>query len=51
MRRLVWRCRADNLVREDTRSYLINFVNLFIRKKRDKRRVRRHIKTCKLFSI
>ncbi len=51
MGRLVRRSRADDFVRRDTRSYLINSANLFIRRKRDKRRVRKRVRTRKSLSV
>ncbi len=51
MRRLIRRSRANNSIREDTRSYLIDFINLFIHRKRDKRYIKRCIKTRKSFFI
>ncbi len=51
MRRLVQRSRAGDPVRRDTRSYSINSVNLFIHRKRDKKRVRRRVKTRKSLFI
>ncbi len=51
MRRLIRRSRADSFVREDTRSYLIDFINLFIHRKYNKRYIKRRVKTRKLFFI
>ena len=38
-------------MRRDTRSHSINSTNLFIRRKRDKKRVKRRVKTRKSLSI
>ncbi len=51
MERLVRRSRANSSVREDTRSHPTDSINLFIRRKRDKRRVKRRVKMRKLFSV
>ena len=51
MRRLVQRSRADDSVREDTFSHLINSVNLFVRRKRDKRYIRKRVKIYKSFFV
>ncbi len=51
MRRLIRRSRADSSVREDTRSYLTDSINLFIRRKRNKRYIKRYIRTRKSLPI
>ena len=51
MGRLIRRSKADSFVREDARSYLTDSTNLFIRRKRDKRRVKRRVKTRKSLSV
>ncbi len=47
MERLIRRSKADSSVKEDARSYLINSTNLFIHRKRDKRRVKKRVKMRK----
>ncbi len=51
MRRLVRKSKADSFVREDTRSHLIDSANLFIRRKCNKRRVKKRVKMRKSLSI
>ncbi len=51
MGRLIRRSKAGSFVREGARSYLTDSTNLFIRRKRDKRRVKRHVKIHKLLFI
>ncbi len=51
MERLVRRSKADSSVREDARSYPTDSVNLFVRRKYDKRYVKRRVKTRKSLFI
>ncbi len=51
MRRLIRRSRANDFVKEDIRSYLINSANLFIYRKYNKRCVKKYVKTRKSLSI
>ncbi len=51
MKRLVRRSKANSFVREGARSYSTNSANLFVRRKRDKKRVKRRVKMRKSLSI
>ncbi len=51
MGRLVRRSKANSSVREGARSHPTDSANLFIRRKRDKRRVKKRVRTRKLLSV
>ncbi len=51
MGRLVRKSKANSFVREDARSHSTDSANLFIRRKRDKRRVKRRVRTRKSLFI
>ncbi len=51
MRRLIRRSKADSFVRGDARSHPTDSINLFIRRKRDKRHVKKRVKTRKSLSV